>query len=112
MVACLLVFFALANLTLSFMIARFEVIFAEMLGDLPLPTITQFTIYYGRSGLAQLIPILLPLAAFVLLLLKRERGISWSIALCVIFFLTIAAILVTYALFLPMVTIITEMNAI
>lgn len=110
-ILAVLAFFSLMNVHLSLTIPRFERIFAEMLGDKPLPVATQLVLNYGRSGLALAVSVLLPLGTAIFLFLKRPGRIPWIFALGTIFFLIIQAIVICVALYLPMLSIISEMNS-
>ncbi len=109
-VLAVLAFFALMNINLSLAISRFEMIFADMVGDKPLPAATKLVIVYGSSGLALAVSALLPLGTAILLFLKRPKRSPWVFAVGVIILLILQAIVICVALYLPMLTIVTEMN--
>ncbi len=52
----------------------------------------------------------LPAGAIIFLLRNREKPIAWGITVSMIVFLMVLIFVIPTALFMPMITIITEMN--
>lgn len=109
-VLAVLAFFALVNINLSLAISRFERIFADMLGDKPLPVLTTMVFNCGRMGIPLVVSFFLPFGAAIYLFLQREKGMPWVVSLGIIFYLIIQAIIICWALYLPMVTIMIALN--
>ncbi|MGY8640911.1 MAG: hypothetical protein ACKVJU_07450 [Verrucomicrobiales bacterium] len=110
----LVVFFALVSNAVVSLIPQFERIFSDMLGDVPLPQMTQMVLRlpYFFNGLGRfLLTAILPIGAIVFLLLNREKPIAWGITISVIVFLMILIIVIPTAMLMPMMTIITEMDS-
>jgi len=95
-------------------IPHFERTFSEMLGDKPLPVVTTLSIGMARLG-GGLVPFLftaaLPLATLVLLLMRPDHPRVWwtTLGVCTLLLLFIAAVPASLAL--PLITILTELNA-
>ncbi len=111
-ILAVLVFFALVNINLSLAINYFERIFADMLGDKPLPALTDLVITYGSGSfeLALLVSVFLPLGTAIFLFRKRRQKIPWVFAVGVIFYLIVQSIVICVAMYMPMVRIIMEVN--
>ncbi len=109
-VLAVLAFFAFVNVNLSFAIDRFDELFSDMLGDKPLPALTKTVIGCGRMGLPLFVSFFLPFGAAIFLFLQRTKGMPWVVSLCVISYLIIQAIVISVAMYMPMITIITELN--
>lgn len=106
----LLLFLGAAAFITTVGIGNFERIFSEMLGAKPLPILTQWVISWGRFSFGIPFSFLLPLGAVVFLFVGKSRSIAWWTALIVILFLCLYLLIVNLALYLPMISIITEMN--
>ncbi len=104
----LLFFLGVACAFSTFLIQNFERIFSEMLGDKPLPVLTRLVIDWGRLGIGAPLCLLLPLGAGLFLFFGRVKSIAWWTALAIILFLLCYLLIVNFALYVPMITIITE----
>ncbi len=109
----LITFFALVSTRIGLIIPKFERIFSDLLGDTPLPGMTQMVIrlpyiFYGLGY--PMVTAALPAGAIIFLLRNREKPIAWGITVSMIVFLMVLIFVIPTALFMPMITIITEMN--
>lgn len=113
LVGVLLIALAAGCLQVAWMIPRFERVFAEMLGDKPLPLMTQWVIGLGRLGdgfvLAGILIVLL-VPAFILLVNRRNDPVAWITAVVTVAILATWALLAVASLTLPMISVITELN--
>lgn len=103
----------LVGVRIAMIVPTFERIFAEMLGDKPLPGMTQGLIELSRLAAGWLLPILalmLPAVGIAFLMAFRTRPVAWMVAVGTIFLQMAVAALVVFALYLPMMSIIVEMN--
>lgn len=104
---------AAVDLQIAFIIPKFERIFSEMLGDQPLPLMTQTIIDAGRSGAGLLLPVvstLVPLGVLTFLVARRTHPLAWFIAVAMVLLQILWAGVAVVSLYLPMVSIITQMN--
>ena len=113
----LLIFFDLVVSRIVLMIPRFEKIFAEMLNGESLPQLTRLVIQFSRGGgmgsLVALAATTIPTILAMFCILKyRESVISWIITIAVIAYLLFLTVVIPFALYLPMLKIISEMNRI
>ena len=97
-----------------FAIPRFEVVFSEMLGDKPLPALTQLSI--GLAGLGDgllllLLTAALPLATVIHLAIRPGNRSAWWTTLGVGIFLLLFIAVVSMSLALPMIAMLTELGA-
>lgn len=113
LLGALLFLLALGCLQIAWAIPRFARIFTEMLGDKPLPAMTQLVIGLGHLGYGMMLPacsVLLPLAAVVFLVIRRQDSKAWMVAAATVVVLVLWIVMAVAALYLPMIAIITEMN--
>lgn len=96
------------------LIPKLERIFSEILGDKPLPLLTESVIRFGR-GFEGFLPFLFstvsPLLTLLFLMLNRNRPVAWILAVGMILLLALFIALISAGLFIPLSSIISAMNS-
>lgn len=106
MIIILLVVFSFASWFVSFyskiIDSSLSLLFKTAVLNKPeLPLITQITLTLGRTGVAAGFSIILPLVAFVFLMIKPKSFWAWGMAISVIFFLILQIAFMGVGMALP-----------
>lgn len=92
-----------------FSVPRFEMIFMEMLGDKPLPALTQLLI--SAHPFSLVVPLGLFGSAVFILIQSKKRELPYYVAGSALICLIAICLLTFSGLWAPMLQIITEMNS-
>lgn len=95
-------------LSANFGSARFEAIFAEMLGGQALPALTQFV--FANRGALTLVFLFLIIAASIGILVLKNRGVMILIGIATVLLLFLGAIAIVVACFSPLISIVSELS--
>lgn len=111
--AALVLFAAAATVVVS-VVPKFDKVFSDLLGDKPLPAMTQLSIALARLGDGRgflLFTAVLPLATVVLLATHPGKRSTWWMTTGVLMFLLLLIVGVSLSLALPLIAITTELGA-
>jgi len=109
----LLFILAVTDMQVALIIPEFERIFSEMLGDKPLPLLTQTVIDTKSLGGGLLLPVVIavvPVGVLIVLITRRTSPLAWAVTVATIFFQGFGAVIALISLYLPLLSIISELN--
>lgn len=108
-----LFFLGCACLQVAVMIPKFDRIFAEMLGDAPLPVMTGVVIGASRFGAGMALPVLtllVPLASFTNLVFRRKQPFAWAVTVATLVLQMLWMVFAVISLYFPILSITAQMN--
>lgn len=112
--AAALVLLAAAAASVVAVVPKFDKVFSDLLGDKPLPAMTELGIALSRFGDGWgflLFTAVLPLATVVLLVTHPDKRSAWWMTTGVLMFLLLLIVGVSLSLALPLIAITTELGA-